>query len=124
MRSKVRDVTTYIINKPEDRRSELETLRSLCRKILDGFEESMEYGMPCYKRHGIVEVAFASKKNYISLYILQQRVMKENAAALKPFKPGKGCIKFSPSKRIDTELVRKLLKDTSNFEGTICGPRP
>ena len=123
MQSKAEDVATYLLNAPKDRRSELKTLRSLCLKILSGFEESVEYGMPCYKRNGTVEVAFASQKNYISLYILQQSVMKRNAAALKPFKPGKGCIKFSPSKRIDTELVRQLLTDMLTLEGSICGPR-
>jgi hypothetical protein len=35
----------------------------------------MDFGMPSYKRDGEVEIAFASQKKYISLYILREDVL-------------------------------------------------
>jgi uncharacterized protein YdhG (YjbR/CyaY superfamily) len=71
MHSKAKDMTTYIKEAPADRQEALLKLRRLCRKVLEGFEESMAYGGPCYSRRGIAEVGFANQKNYISLYILR-----------------------------------------------------
>ena len=36
----------------DDRRAALETLRKLCRKILTGYDESIEYGLPAYGKAG------------------------------------------------------------------------
>lgn len=47
-----------------------------------GYEESMVYGMP-YSRDGTVEVAFASQKNDISLYVLKQEVFDNHRQALR-----------------------------------------
>lgn len=68
MQSKAQDVTTYLQDAPADRQECLKKLRALCLDLLDGYAENMEYGMPGYKKDGVVEVSFASQKNYISLY--------------------------------------------------------
>lgn len=95
MQSKAADVATYLRQVPETRRAALTTLRDLCLKILVGYEEVMEYGGPCYKRNGAIEVGFASQKNYISLYVLKQQVVDAHRAELVTANIGNGCIRFS-----------------------------
>ncbi|HEX6035588.1 MAG TPA: DUF1801 domain-containing protein [Anaerolineales bacterium] len=75
MQSKAKDVTTYIEEAPAERREVLRRLRDLCRAELTGFEETMDYGGPSYKRNEEVEIGFASQKHFIGLYILRTDVM-------------------------------------------------
>src|SRR5918994_1505877 len=82
MKSKATTVEEYLADVPEERRRVLETLRTLCLEELAGCEEGMQYGMPSYSRDGsAVEVAFASQKNYISLYVWES-VINANAHLL------------------------------------------
>ncbi len=68
MISKAANVKEYVAKAPEERRAALGKLHGLCKKNLAGFDESIEYGMPVYKRDGVMAFAFASQKNYISIY--------------------------------------------------------
>lgn len=56
MQSSAKTVSAYLKEVPAERRAALPKLRDLCRAALTGFEESMEYGKPCYKRNDVVEV--------------------------------------------------------------------
>ena len=120
MQSKAVDVPTYIAEAPADRQAVLRKLRRLCRKALPGYEEGMEYGMPCYKRDGKLEVSFASQKQYIALYALKEDVVNEFRTALKGCNIGKGCIRFSNPERIDFDLVEKLLRRTEESASKAC----
>ena len=76
--------------------------------------------MPCYKREGVVEVAFASQKNYISVYIMKEDVVRANRALLKGLNVGKGCIRYSKPEKVDFRVVQKLLSDTLESEEDAC----
>lgn len=67
MRSNSKTVDAYLVEVFAERKAGLVQLRELSLSTLNGFEESMEYGMPSYSGEGEVEIAFASQKNYISL---------------------------------------------------------
>jgi uncharacterized protein YdhG (YjbR/CyaY superfamily) len=95
MQSTATNVTTYLQQVPDAPRASLERPRSLCLQTLTGYEDGMDHGMPSYKKNGTVEVAFASQKNYISLYVLKQAVVNAHRAALAGASIGKGCIRFS-----------------------------
>ncbi len=43
-------VDEYIAELPDERRPWMENIRSDCQELLNGFEESMSYGMPSYPR--------------------------------------------------------------------------
>lgn len=120
MQSPAKDVATYIEQLPADRKAALVKLRRLCRKVLKGFVESMAYGMPGYARQGVVEVGFASQKNYISLYILRQEALATQRAALTGLSVGKGCIRYSRPDQIDFAVVEKMLVATRASTGDIC----
>ena len=122
MQSKAKTVNAYLEEVPAERKEALTKLRELCLATLKGFDESMEYGMPSYSRNGEVEVAFASQKNYISLYILKQDVMdahKEQVAG-KGISFGKGCIRYTKPERIDFKIVEKMLIATEKSDAPIC----
>lgn len=119
MKSEATTVEEYLEQVPEERRTALENLRKLCLDELVGYEEEMRYGMPSYSRDGDVEVAFASQKNYISLYVLRENVVKANARLLDGLSVGKGCIRFKRQEQIDPAVVRPLLSGSAADTGPI-----
>ena len=122
MQSQAKDVTAYLEEVPAERRAALVQLRKQCLATLKGFEESMQYGGPCYSRNGEVEVGFASQKHFIGLYILRTDVMKtyQSQLKIKGVSLGKGCIRYSKPEKIDFELVKKLLQATVESTGAVC----
>ncbi|HSG44606.1 MAG TPA: DUF1801 domain-containing protein [Anaerolineales bacterium] len=122
MKSKAKTVPAYLKEVPAERLEALKQLRKQCRENLTGFKESMEYGMPSYSRNGEVEVAFASQKNYISLYILRMDVMKTHKKRLtgKGISFGKGCIRYIKPERIDFNVVESMLRTTEESKGVVC----
>jgi uncharacterized protein YdhG (YjbR/CyaY superfamily) len=122
MQSKAKDVTTYIKEAPAERREALNRLRDLCRDILTGFEETMDYGGPSYKRNRVVEVGFASQKNFIGLYILRTDVKNAHKDQLKAkgVSIGKGAIRYSKPERIDFGVVESMLRGTLDSDGPVC----
>ncbi len=122
MQSAARNVNAYIKESPAQRQEVLIRLRDLCRAELTGFKESMVYGMPGYARDGVVEVGFASQKNFIALYILRTDVMLSHRYMLNipGVTLGKGCIRYSKPEKIDFGVVEKLLKATVESAGVVC----
>ena len=109
MHSTAQDVSGYLQEVPDDRRACLTRLRQLCLDTLTGYEECMDYGMPSDRLDGAIEVAFASQKNYISLYILKEDVVNAHRAALAGLNVGKSCIKYTRPAKIDFAVVERLL---------------
>ena len=120
MKSEAKTVDGYLDEVLPERQRALIKLRKTCVEILSGYEEDMTYKMPCYKKNGVVEVAFASQKQHICFYVLKHDVMLNNQEALKNTNHGKGCIRYSKPESIDYNLVQKLLKETVESESSIC----
>jgi uncharacterized protein YdhG (YjbR/CyaY superfamily) len=120
MQSKAPDVRSYLEQLPTERRIALEKLRQFCRRFLRGYEEGMDYGMPVYKRDGVVEIAFASQKQYISLYVLKHDVLDRHRKTLEGCRIGKGCIRFHKADQIDFDAVSALLRDTAKSKSASC----
>lgn len=120
MRSDAATVDAYVAEAPAERRAGLGLLRSLCREGLPGYDEAMRYGMPSYLRAGVVEVAFASQKRYVSFYVLREGALPAVADRLGSLPVGKGCVRFTSPDRIDPELVRALLAATVADAGEVC----
>ncbi len=120
MISKATDVESYVREVPADRRAAIEKLRSLCQRNLPGYEECMEYGMPCYRRDGSVEVSFASQKQYVALYVLKSDVVNEFRAALPAPSIGKSCIRFTKPEKMDFDVIERLLRRTVQSKSAPC----
>jgi uncharacterized protein YdhG (YjbR/CyaY superfamily) len=120
MQSKAANVTAYLGETPVERREALQKLRQVCLQSLKGYEECMEFGMAAYKRNGAVEVAFASQKQYVSLYVLKKEVIDRHRKTLIGCSIGKGCIRFPRADRIDFDSVRLLLQDVVQSKTKPC----
>ena len=122
MQSSAKTVNAYLKELPPERRGALQKLRDLCRMHLAGFEEAITYGGPTYARNGVVEVGFASQKNFIGLYILRTDVMNAHRDRLKVkgVTFGKGAIRYSKPERIDFDVVESMLRATAASTGPVC----
>ena len=120
MKSEAKDVSEYLKEVPEKRISALNRIRELCLTHLPNHEESMAFKMPSYKRNNQVEVAFASQKQHICVYLLIHEVMLNNKEKLKGLNHGKGCIRYSNPSKIDFNLIASLLKQTNASDTQIC----
>ena len=114
------DVQAYVAEVPMARRPAIERLRGLCRETLKGYVECIAYGVPGYKRNGVVEIAFANQKHYIALYVLKKDVVDEFRNALPTANIGKGCIRFKKPESIDFAVVRRILRRNTESRATPC----
>lgn len=120
MQSLAADVEHYIEEQPEQWRSPLEQLRSLCRELLEGYSEGMAYGMPSYSRDGQVELGFAKQARYLSLYVAKQPVLDAHRARLAGLDVGKGCIRYRRPEQIDWAVETDLIAHTAASDADIC----
>lgn len=120
MQSTAPTVDAYLDEVPAERLDAITELRRLCRAHLPGFAEEMRYGMPSYSRGGVVEVAFASQKQNLALYILRKDVLDAHRDAFPASALGKGCIRFRNPATINFAVVRALLEGTAAATGEVC----
>lgn len=120
MISEAKDVSDFLMDVPENRKEALTKIRQLCQKVLTGYDESMTYKMPSYKKDGTVAVAFNSQKNYICLYFLNEQVMQANKKLITGLNHGKACMRYPNPKKIDFNIIEKLLEDTVKSTGKPC----
>jgi len=110
VKSEAKDVATYLAGVPAERREAMTRLRSLYALAFKGYEETIDYGVPCYKRDGKMVAGFASQKQYIALYGMGE-VAQRYSKELTGCNMGKGCIRFRNAKAIDFDLIQRMLKD-------------
>jgi uncharacterized protein YdhG (YjbR/CyaY superfamily) len=120
VRSAATDVASHIADAPQERRAALTALRAACLEELEGYEERMAYGMPSYVRGEVAEVAFASQRQYVSVYVARSDVMEANAERLAAVDRGKGRLRFRGPEAIDLDLIRSLLRQTRASAGPVC----
>jgi uncharacterized protein YdhG (YjbR/CyaY superfamily) len=120
VRSDANDVDSYLAQVPEGRRAVLTGMRDVCRRLLAGFAESMSYGMPSYSRDGIAEIAWASQKRYISLYVMRADVLDAHRGQLAGLDVGKGCIRYRSPAAVDFTVVNSMLTAVAASRGPVC----
>jgi uncharacterized protein YdhG (YjbR/CyaY superfamily) len=90
----------------------LEHLREVIRAAAPEAEESIGYGIPCYKQSGMV-ISMAAYKNHCSLY--PGHTLRDFSEELKGFKMSKGGIQFPhgapPSDELVTAMVKARVED-------------
>ena len=126
-------VDEYLSEQTPERREAMETMRKL---ILDnlppGFEEVMQYGMIAYviplerypvtyNKQALQNVALASQKNYMSVYLMNvygdqetaQWFEEEFRASGKKLNMGKCCVRFKKPEDLPLDLIGKAVARTS-----------
>jgi uncharacterized protein YdhG (YjbR/CyaY superfamily) len=76
--------------------------------------------LPGYRRNGSLEVAFASQKQYIALYVMKKDVVDEFRSLLPKAGIGKGCIRFTRPALMDFEVIGKLLSRVVESKSVPC----
>jgi len=109
MQSKVTDIDAYLDEAPAERRTALERLRTLCLQVHPDAQEGIDYGMPVFKRDGVMLLAFASQERYIALYGLGAETLERHRDKLAAADLGKGCIRYRKADRIDFALVEAMM---------------
>lgn len=116
MQSTAQEVDQYMKEIPADRVVALEKLRTLLLD-LPGLEESMEYGMPTYAKDGKPFIAWASQKQYISLYLPPIVLRKwEDKVAGPGVSNGKSCLRFTRTDRINFDQVEEMLQESIQLD--------
>ncbi len=108
MRSDAEHVDAYLAEVPAERRPVLTEIRDACRALLAGFDEMMAYGMPAYGRDRATEIAWASQRQYISLYV-RGNVLDAHRGQLAQLSVGKGCVRYRRPGDVDLAVVRSML---------------
>lgn len=111
MAKKDKGVDAYLEGLIPDRKEALEQLRVLILQTIPDVEESMKYNMPTYDYAGEGLCAFASQKQYMSLY-MDVDLVEEHADKLSHLNVGKSCIRFTKLEKLPLGTVEEILKET------------
>lgn len=104
-------IDAYLENLEPDRRTALAELRSQILETVPGVVETMRYRMPMYEYAGGVLCAFASQKNYMSLY-MDTEVVERHRKELDSLSIGKSCIRFRKLDELPLDTVELMLLET------------
>ncbi len=122
MRIEAADVDEYLAKVPAQRREALQRLRVLVEAIADDLTVNMEYGMPAYRVGPHLLCAYASQKNYMSLYLDMQLVEKYRAE-FGALNCGKSCIRFTRIEKLPFDTVTRILQETYVQQKALAQPQ-
>ena len=112
------EVDEYLAGLEPDRREALTELRAIVLEEAPGAVETMKYRMPTYEYQGGVLCAFASQKQYMSLY-MDTGLVEEHRAALDSLSVGKSCIRFRKLEKLPLETIRTMIRETHGNMGSV-----
>lgn len=104
-------VDEYIAAADPERREGLRELLEVIRDAAPRAREEIRHEMPYYDYHGDV-VAFASHKNYFSVYVMGGR-LADHRDALGKLNCGKSCIRFKKLDELPLDVLREIVRDTA-----------
>lgn len=110
MKTKPKDVDTYLADIEDDKRVALETLRRQILAAAPGAVECISYGLPAFRLDGRLLVAFGAAARHCALYPMSGTVIEDLGDELAAFETSKGTIRFQPESPIPAALVRKIVK--------------
>jgi len=101
-------VTEYIERLIPAEKAIFAHMRELVYEEVPEAEDSFSYGLPTYKYKGKFLIAFASNKNFMSIYPGGEpiSVFKNE---LDGYKISKGTISFTPKNPLPDELMRNII---------------
>ena len=124
-------VEEYLSELPEDHRRAISRVREvILANLPEGFEETMQYGMPSYivpferypttyNGQPLAVASLASQKNYMSLYLMSvygerdQQFREEYERTGKRLDMGKSCVRFRSVDDLPLHLIARTIAATS-----------
>jgi uncharacterized protein YdhG (YjbR/CyaY superfamily) len=98
----------YLAALPDEQRAALSTLRAQIRRIVPDANEVISYGIPAFRRGGIV-AGYAAMKDHCGFYVFDGGVIGRFTDELVNFSISKGTIRFTPDKPIPEPLLSRIL---------------
>jgi uncharacterized protein YdhG (YjbR/CyaY superfamily) len=108
LHDKASDIDEYISAFPADTQKLLEQLRATIRKAAPRAEETISYGMPAFKLHGVL-VYFAAYARHIGFYPTGTGIAAFTKE-LSAYKSSKGAVQFPLDKPLPLALIRKMVQ--------------
>ena len=102
-------VDEYIASFPLDVQRTLEEVRAAIRAAVPGTEERISYGIPTFALNGRYVVYFSGWKRHISVYPIPD-ADAELERAIKPFRAGKGTLKFALDQPMPVDLIQRVAR--------------
>lgn len=106
------DIDQYISGCPPEHREVLERIRLAIREAVPEATETISWGMPSFRYHGML-VQFMLHKKHIGFYPFPSGIeefLKESLA----YKTGKGSIQFPLDREMPLDLIRKVVLFRAN----------
>ncbi len=104
------DVDSYIASSEPEARPTLNELRKLIKSTIPKAEESISWGVPFYKHHGLL-AGFAVFKNHVSFglaFVLEDGVREELTE--KGYTTGKKTVQIRFDQKVPTTAITQILK--------------
>ena len=111
MKASARSVDEYLEGLEPKRREALTQVRALILETVSDAVETMKYKMPTYEYKGGALCAFASQKQYMSLY-MEPAVVENHREELSGLSTGKSCIRFRRIDQLSLPTVKTMLEET------------
>ncbi len=102
------NVDEYIALQPKSMQKTLEELRQTIKKAVPGAEETISYGMPGYKFHGVL-VWFAAAKLHYGLYVVP-KYLDHFKDELKDYRTSKSTVSIPLNKAVPKKLITEIIK--------------
>jgi uncharacterized protein YdhG (YjbR/CyaY superfamily) len=109
-------VKAYLAGLDPERQAALTKLRALILETVPDAVETMKYRMPTYEYGPGVLCAFASQKQYMSLYV-ELEAVEQHHDELTDLNVGKSCIRFRRLEQLPLNTVRTILEETQERLG-------
>lgn len=103
-------VAEYLDALEPDRRAWVDDLRSTIREVLPDAREEISYQIVAFKRDGRAVVWYAVFQSHYSLYPVTDAVAAQLGDEIKPYRSGKGTLRFPAGQPVPKELVRRVVQ--------------
>jgi uncharacterized protein YdhG (YjbR/CyaY superfamily) len=99
----------YLASLPEERRVDVERIRSAAVAAAPEAAETIAYDMPALRLDGRFLVSWAAYKRHYSLFPATTAVAEELGDAIRPFLAGRGTIRFPADQPIPEDIVTRVV---------------
>ena len=103
-------VTEYIASTPPAARSALKQIRVAIKKAEPRITERISYRIPTFDLDGKYLLYMAAFKDHVSIYPATASMMAKYGKQLRPYRSGKGTLRFDLEERLPLTLITRLAK--------------
>jgi uncharacterized protein YdhG (YjbR/CyaY superfamily) len=103
-------IDEYISGFPPETRRLLDELRAIIKDAAPEATERISYRMPTFDLRGRVLVYFAGFQSHASLYPVIGAVAETLAEEVRPYRSGKGTVRFELDRPLPAGLVKRIVE--------------